>query len=111
MAKGERDASAASLDGRVVDNPDAFRYELWLGDTLAGFIEYAIDPGRIVLIHTEVDDSLKRRGLGAQLVAAALADIRSRGLKVVPVCPFVRSYIRRHTDQDDLVADEWGTRD
>lgn len=111
MAKGEREAPPAKLDGRVVDNPDASRYELWLGDTLAGVIEYATDEGRIVLTHTEVDDSLKRRGLGAQLVAAALADIRSRALKVVPVCPFVRSYIRQHTEQEDLVANEWGSRD
>jgi predicted GNAT family acetyltransferase len=39
-------------------------------------------------------------------VADALDDIRSRGLKVVPLCPFVAAYIRRHPEYEDLVARE-----
>ncbi|HJP67048.1 MAG TPA: GNAT family N-acetyltransferase [Actinomycetota bacterium] len=97
---------AKAEDARVLDNADESRYELWLGDTLAGTIEYAIDVGRIVLIHTEVEEAFKRRGLGSRLVAAALADIRSRGLKMVPACPFVRLYVREHATQRDLLDGE-----
>jgi uncharacterized protein len=94
---------AGEIQPRVVDNPDEGRYELRLGETLAGSIEYATEPGTIVLIHTEVDPAFEGRGLGARLVAGALDDIRSRGLRLVPVCSFVRSYLQRHREYEDLV--------
>jgi uncharacterized protein len=57
-----------------------------------------------VLRHTEVAPSEEGQGLGGRLVAGALADIRTRGLRVVPVCMFVAAYIKRHPEQRDLVA-------
>ena len=92
-------------DLRVVDNPEQLRYELWLGATLAGVIAYRPQPGAILLLHTEVDPAFEGQGLGARLVAGALDDLRARGLKLVPQCPFVRSYLRRHPEDADLVAD------
>jgi uncharacterized protein len=44
------------------------------------------------------------RGLASQLVAGALENVRARGLKVVPRCPFVRAYIARHPEYRDLLA-------
>jgi predicted GNAT family acetyltransferase len=95
---------AMPTEPRVTDNPRASRYELWLGTTRAGFIQYRAEPGRVVLIHTEVDPALAGQGLGERLVAGALADLRAHGLKLVPLCPFVRAYLRRHPDQAGLVA-------
>jgi predicted GNAT family acetyltransferase len=89
---------------RVTDNPQASRYELWLGTTRAGFIQYRAQPGTVLLVHTEVDPALAGQGLGERLVAGALADLGARGLTLVPLCPFVRAYLRRHPDQADLVA-------
>jgi uncharacterized protein len=37
-------------------------------------------------------------------VAGALDDIRERGLRLIPICPFVRSYLERHPEQADVVA-------
>jgi predicted GNAT family acetyltransferase len=53
--------------------------------------------------HTEVEPELERHGVGSQLVAATLDDLRARGLPVVPICPFVRGFIRRHPEYADLV--------
>ena len=89
---------------RVTDNPPASRYELWLGTTRAGLIQYRAEPGTVFLVHAEVDPALAGQGLGERLVAGALADLRARGRKLVPLCPFVRAYLRRHPDQADLVA-------
>ena len=89
---------------RVVDNPQASRYKLWLGTTRAGLIQYRARPGTILLVHTQIDPAFAGQGLGERLVAGALADLRARGLKLVPLCPFVRAYLRRHPDQADLVA-------
>jgi predicted GNAT family acetyltransferase len=91
-------------DLRVVDNPQASRYELWLGATRAGVIRYRSEPGAILLVHTEVDPAFEGQGLGARLVAGALDDLRARGRKLVPLCPFVRTYLRRHPEDADLVA-------
>jgi len=91
-------------DPRVIDNPDEMRYELWLGPTRAGFISYQHGPGTILLVHTEVDPAFEGRGLGGRLVAGALDDIRARGLKLVPLCPFVQAHLRRHPEHGDLVV-------
>jgi uncharacterized protein len=94
------------MDVRVVDSPEGLRYELWRGQTRAGFIKYRSEPGTILLIHTEVDPAFEGQGLGGHLVAGALDDIRARGLKLVPICPFVRAYLRRHPEYGDLVVPE-----
>jgi uncharacterized protein len=84
------------MEPRVVDNPELDRYELYVGDDLAGTIAYARRNGAISLIHTEIDPAFKGQGLGDAIVAAALADLRDRDLRMIPVCPFVRSYLERH---------------
>jgi predicted GNAT family acetyltransferase len=94
----------AATEPRVTDNPRSSRYELWLGTTRAGLIAYRSKPGVVFLVHTEVDPAFAGQGLGERLVAGALEDLRARGLTLVPLCPFVRAYLRRHPDQDDLVA-------
>ncbi len=91
---------------RVANDPARLRYELFVGDTLAGFIVYAMRSGVLTLIHTEVDSALERRGLGSRLVAGALDDIRARGLLVEPSCSFVSAFIGRHPEYADLVAPE-----
>jgi uncharacterized protein len=89
---------------RVVDNPSRRRYELWVGEALAGVILYRTRPGALALVHTQVFAGFEGGGLGATLVAGALDDIRDRGLQVVPICPFVRSYLERHPQYGDLVT-------
>jgi uncharacterized protein len=69
-----------------------------------GEILYRTRPGVIVLVHTEVAPVAKGRGLGSRLVTAALDDIRARGLRLVPICPFVRAYLGRHPEYGDLLA-------
>jgi uncharacterized protein len=92
------------MDLRVVDNPERLRYELWVGATRAGFIEYRSEPGAILLVHTEVDPAFEGQGLGARLVAGTLNDLRARDVKVVALCPFVRAYLRHHREYADLVV-------
>jgi predicted GNAT family acetyltransferase len=92
------------METLVRDNPDEQRYELLSDGELVGELVYRLRDSRISLLHTEVSPSVEGQGLGGRLVAGALDDIRARGLRVVPVCPFVRAYLRRHPDAADLVA-------
>jgi uncharacterized protein len=94
----------AETEPRIVDNAEDECYELWLDEEIAGGIEYETKPGVVVLIHTEIDPEFEGRGLGSKLIAGALQDIRTRGLKLEPICPFVRAYLRRHPEERDLVV-------
>jgi predicted GNAT family acetyltransferase len=95
----------------VVDNPAELRYELLVDGHRVGFIAYRTEPGVVVLVHTDIDPAVEGRGLGSVLVAGALDDLRARGLHVVPFCPFVRAYIRRHPEYRDLVVADPATSD
>jgi predicted GNAT family acetyltransferase len=89
---------------RVSDNPSELRYELFVDGELAGLIRYRRSPGALALVHTEVEPRFEGRGLAARLVAGALADIRARGLQIVPICPYVREYLERHPEDRDLIV-------
>jgi predicted GNAT family acetyltransferase len=61
-------------------------------------------PGVLDFQHTKVPEAMQGQGVGEELVHQALDDVRARGLKVIPTCPFVSAYIRRHRQYQDLVA-------
>jgi len=88
---------------RVADAPAARRFEAYVGDSLAGFAEYRLTPGRITFIHTVVDPGHEGRGIGSALVRDALATARARGLAVIPICPFFKAYLGRHPEVADVV--------
>jgi hypothetical protein len=88
---------------QIVDNPAEGRYEARLGDRLVGISEYELEDGVITFVHTEVDESVEGRGIGSRLAAGALDDVRSRGLRVVDECPFIKAWIRRHKEYADLL--------
>ncbi len=88
----------------VRNNPEADRYELFVGEHLAGLATYRLDDGTMTIPHTEVMPRYEGRGLGARLARFALDDARERGLKVVPACEFIDAYIRRHPEYRDMLA-------
>ena len=88
----------------VVDDPARKRFEAFVGDRLVGFVTYRTRPGVVVLVHTETDPDFEGHGVGSQLAAAVLGEIRERSLKVNPLCPFIASFIDRHPEFADLVA-------
>ena len=87
----------------VQDNPAQHRYEITVDDELAGFAVYYLEKDRIVFIHTEVAIAYEGQGLGSRLAHDSLDDVRRRGLRVVPACPFYARYIRNHPEYQDLV--------
>ena len=86
----------------IIDNAAASRYEIHVGDEVA-FAEYKKRGDVMIFVHTEVPSSLERRGLGGLLAQRGLDDARANGMRVLPRCPFVTSYIARHPEYRDLL--------
>ncbi|SCG70701.1 GNAT family N-acetyltransferase [Micromonospora humi] len=89
----------------VEENPAKHRFEILVDDALAGFSAYLPRGEVLVFTHTEVDDRYQGQGVGAALVRGMLDQIRERGGRVVPRCPFVAAFIERHPEYADLVVD------
>jgi uncharacterized protein len=87
----------------VTDDEAQSRYELRVGGELAGFITYHLRDQAISLIHTEVEPAFQGAGLATRLARFALDDARGRGLDVLPFCPYVNSWIKKHPEYTDLV--------
>ena len=85
-------------DARVEHNSEKYRYELYVGDKLAGFAQYHDSGNRVVFTHSEIDDAYSGQGLGKVLAAGALDDAVAREKVIVPLCPFIAAYLRKHPD-------------
>lgn len=91
---------------QVTDNPSASRFELAADGETAELI-YRRRGDRLALIHTGVPRALGGRGIGGQLVAAAIDRAVRDGLTVVPLCPFARSWLEQHRDVASKAAIDW----
>jgi len=89
----------------VTRNDESHEYEIRVGGELAGIAGYRDRPGQILFTHTEIDPAFGGQGLGGILARAALDDSASRGLTIVPYCPFIQAYLRKHPDFSGVV--EW----
>ncbi len=97
------DPSATGSAPVVTDNPNESRYELRAGGALAGFVEYHLRDQVISLIHTEVSPGFQGGGLASRLARFGLDDARKRQLAVLPFCPYIQSWLKKHPDYADLV--------
>ena len=87
----------------VNDNPEKSQFEM-IVDGHTALAAYRLKPGMITFTHTEVPKELGGRGIGSQLARGALDQSRERGLKVVPLCPFIKAYIEKHPEYADLLS-------
>lgn len=96
--------TATNVDTNAVRrNDDRNRYELTVDGQLA-VCEFNRLSTAVMFTHTEVPEVLEGQGVGSTLVRGALDDVRAQGLQVVPLCPFVAAFIRRHREYMDIVS-------
>lgn len=101
---------SASGSGSVVTNNTAeSRYEITRDGRLAGFAVYQERGSRIVFIHTEIAEEFGGKGLGSVLAKHAIEDANARGLTIVPVCPFIAAWLRKHPEYEEHV--DWHAAD
>ena len=90
---------------QVTDNKEKNRFETET-DGHKVIIEYSVKPGILSLNHTEVPKELSGQGLASEMTEKVLLQIELRGLKVIPVCPFIKKYIDKHPEWKSIVAEE-----
>jgi predicted GNAT family acetyltransferase len=89
----------------VRNNEAEQRYEL-TADGATAFAAYrAAGAGVIAFTHTIVPEALEGQGIASRIIGFALADVRARGLKLLPLCSFVAAYMKRHPETQDLLAE------
>ena|SRR5437660_9071701 len=92
-------------DLTVIHNEDAHRFELHAAG-LQALLTYRRFPDRIVFDHTEVPQPLEGKGLAAKLARSALDFARQQHLRVILLCPYISTFLRKHTEYQDLVSSE-----
>ncbi len=93
----------------VENNEAGRRFEAELNGYMA-VAKYRLEPGQIVFYHTEVPEAIEGEGVASILIRTALDTAREKRLEVVPLCPFVAAYIRRHQAYLDLVPPQYRAR-
>jgi predicted GNAT family acetyltransferase len=91
------------MDGNVIENREAHRFEMAIGDAVAAAC-YRLEDGEVVLTHTEVPQQLSGQGIGSKLAAGVFRLLRDSGRKAVVRCPFIASWVSRHPEVEDLVV-------
>lgn len=87
----------------LIKNTEENRFEMKVGELLA-IIEYKELPGKIALLHTEVEPALEGKGAGTAIVEKTLDYIEQNNLKLIPLCPLVVAYIKRHPEWNRIVV-------
>jgi len=86
----------------VRHNAAAGRFEADVDGGIA-HADYRLHDGVMRLVPTEVPPAAQGQGIAAHVVRAALDYARANGLRVLPLCSYVRSFMRRHPDTQDLL--------
>jgi predicted GNAT family acetyltransferase len=86
----------------IVNNKAQQRYELAVEGHIAATY-YKVEDNVITFIHTEVPPELGGKGIGSKLIRGALDQVRADGLKVIAQCPFVKAFIEKNADYQDLL--------
>ena len=92
------------MEEKVIHEKENERFVIYIEDKEA-FVEYNTGEAKLNLYHTYTEPDLRGKGLAAQVVRAALEFAKESNLKVVPTCSYVRAFIKKNDEYEELVAD------
>jgi predicted GNAT family acetyltransferase len=91
------------MDMNISENKERKRFETIVEGKTA-FIEYIRAQDSVYLTHTEVPKELEGKGIASSMVKQVLELIKGEDHKLVPLCPFVAAYVKRHPEWRELLA-------
>jgi hypothetical protein len=87
----------------LINNELSRQFEM-VADNVKAKIEYDLQKDRMFLVHTEVPPALAGKGAGNAIVEKTLHYLEENNLKLVPLCPFVAAYVKKHPEWKRLLA-------
>ncbi|MCW4354155.1 N-acetyltransferase [Hoyosella sp. YIM 151337] len=96
----------SEIQPEVRHNTEQTRFEIWVGDEMAGFTEYRPRPDLRAFVHTEIQDKFGGRGLAMRVIREALDTTKADGLGLLPYCPAVRKFLTKNPEYVELVPVE-----
>lgn len=91
------------MEFKIRENIEKKRFETEVENKIA-LIEYIRAEDKMYLTHTEVPTELEGKGIASSMAKQVLQQIKDENLKLVPICPFIASYIRRHPEWKEILA-------
>jgi hypothetical protein len=93
---------AIDLDALEVNRNEAERrFEAWVEGTLAK-LDYLQDGKNFAITHVGVHPDQRGQGIAGRIVQVSLEYAKAHGLRVIPMCSYAASYIRRHPEYAEL---------
>lgn len=78
-------------------------YVEYEGETAAEMIYNISSNNQMIIEHTEVDEVLRGKNIGIELVHAGVEFARHHGLKIIPLCPFAKKVLDRRPEWQDVL--------
>ena len=91
------------MEVKIKENTEKKRFEVEVENKIA-LIEYIRAEDKMYLTHTEVPTELEGKGIASSMAKQVLQHIKDENLKLVPLCPFIASYIKRHPEWKEILA-------
>ena len=92
------------MEEKVIHEKENERFVIYL-DGNEVYVGYTLDEKLLNLNHTYTHPELRGKGLAAQVVRAALEYVKKNNLKVIPGCSYVQSFLDKHDEYKELVAE------
>ena len=90
------------MDNEVLENTEASRFELAVGDEMA-VAYYRYEDGGYILTHTEVPQALSGQGIGTRLAQGVFTMLRKRNARVIAKCPFMSAFANKHPEYNAML--------
>jgi predicted GNAT family acetyltransferase len=91
------------MEVKISENKEKKRFEAMV-DGATAVIEYIRAEDKMYLTHTEVPKQLEGKGVASAMAKQVLEQIKVEGLQLVPLCPFIAAYLKRHPEWKEILA-------
>lgn len=90
------------MELELTHDEDRARYLARRDGEIVGLIDYRLGQQEIAFLHTETDPAHQGQGIAGRLTGFALDDVRSRRLRLVPLCSYTRKFLAEHPEYADI---------
>jgi uncharacterized protein len=91
----------------VVHNEAEERFETWIDGQLSK-LDYMQEGNSMVITHVGVHPEHRGQGVAGKITEVALEYARKKSFRVIPMCPYVVTFIRRNPQYEDLTRQQAG---